>query len=152
MRVRILLLPRVRIQRITFGIRAILLCSISIFCSSPFLASQQPQPSHSSPYAQASSSSFEAALSPHSSSPVVRHVRRAVSAPDRLKHAESAGGRACRGRETRVSGGRDCCSGGKGVEVGSGGAGSSQSEGKSSGGSRCSTCSGSGGRGSVRQR
>ena len=154
MRVRILLLPRVRIQRLTSGIRAVVSCSLSISCSSPCPASQQPQlrvaaapaaPVHSSP------SSSEAALSPRSSPPVARHVRRAVSALGRLEHAASAGGRTCRGRGTRASGGRDRCGGGKGVEAGSGGAGSSQSGGGSSGGGECSACGGSGGRGSARQ-
>ena len=157
MRVRILLLPRVRVQRLTTGIRVVLSCSLSISCSSPFPASQQPQlgaaaapaaPAHSSPSAQSSS---EATLSPRSSPPVARHVRRAVSALGRLEHAASAGGRTCRGRGTRASGGRDRCGGGKGVEVGSGGAGSSQSGGGSSGGGECSACGGGGGRGSARQ-
>jgi len=155
MRVRILLLPRVRIQRLTSGIRAVLSCSLSISCSSSLPAPQQPQllaaaappaaPVHSSP------SSSEAALSPRSSPPVARHVRRAVSALGRLEHAASAGGRTCRGRGTRASGGRDRCGGGKGVEAGSGGAGSSQSGGGSSGGGECSACGGGGGRGSARQ-
>ena len=155
MRVRILLLPRVRIQRLTTGIRAVLSCSLSISCSSSLPAPQQPQllaavappaaPVHSSP------SSSEAALSPRSSPPVARHVRRAVSALGRLEHAASAGGRTCRGRGTRASGGRDRCGGGKGVEASSSGAGSSQSGGGSSGGGECSACGGGGGRGSARQ-
>ena len=147
MRVRILLLPRVRIQRLTSGIRAVLSCSLSISCSSPLPATQQPQLRAAAPVAPAhspaqTSSSSEAALSPRSSPPVARHVRRAVSALSRLEHAASAGGRTCRGRGTRASGGRDRYGGGKGVEAGSGGAGSSQSGGGSSGGGECSACGG----------
>ena len=141
MRVRILLSPRARVQRITSGIRAILSCSLSISCSSPSPASQQPQPvaaaapaapAHSSP--ETGSSSSEAASSPRNSPPVARHVRRAVSALGRLEHAASADGRACRGRAAPAGGGRDRCRGGKGVEAGSSRAGSSQGGGGSSGG------------------
>ena len=127
MKVRILLLPRVRIQRLTSGIRAVLSCSLSISCSSSFPASHQPQlgaatastaPAHSSPSAQMSNNLSEAALSLRSSPPVARHVRRAVSALGRLEHAASAGGQTCRGRGMRASGDRDRCGGGKGVEAG----------------------------------
>ena len=143
MRVRILLSPRARIQRLTSGIRATLSCNLSISCSIPSPASL---PAPQQPPVQTSSCLSEATLSPRSSSPVARHVRRTVSALGRLEHAAAAGSRTRCGRGTRASGG------GKGVKAGSGGAGSSQSGGGSSGGGRCSACCSSGGRGSTRQQ
>jgi hypothetical protein len=162
MRVRILLTPRARIQRLTSGIGAVLSCSLSISCSIPSPASlpalYQPQPAAAAPAAsahaspvQTSSDSSEAALSPRSSPPVARHVRRTVSALGRLEHAAAVGSRTCCGRGTRASGGIGHCGGGNGIKAGSGGAGSSQSGGGSNDSGRCSACGSSGGLGSARQ-
>jgi hypothetical protein len=136
---------RVRVLFLTYGIRAVISCSLNISCSSPSHASLGPQPTagtpaipaHPSSPAQASSNSSEAASSPHSSPPLARHVRRTVSALCRLERAAPAGGRGCHSRGTRVSGGRDCSDGGKASD---GGTGSSKGRSKSSSGGGCSTC------------
>jgi hypothetical protein len=126
--------PRVRVLFITSGIRAVLSYNLNIICSSPSHASLGSQPAagtptvlvhHSSP-AQMSSSLSEAVYFPRSSPPLVRHVRRTVSALGRLERATPAGGRGCRGRGTRASGSRNCSDGGKGGKADDGGTGSSK--------------------------
>jgi hypothetical protein len=141
---------RVRVLFLTSGIRAILSCSLNISCSSPSHASLGPQPAagtpvvpaHPSSPTQTSNSSFEIAPSPRSSPPLARHVQRTVSAIGRLKRAAPAGGRGCRGRGTRASGGRDCSDSGKGGKAGDGGIGMSKGRSRSSGGGGCSACGG----------
>jgi hypothetical protein len=86
---------RVRVLFLTSGIRAVLSCSLNIFCSSPFHASLGSQPvaetpavsAHPSSPTQTSSSSSEAAPSPRSSPPLACHVRRTVLALGRLERA-----------------------------------------------------------------
>jgi hypothetical protein len=153
------LLIRVRILFLTSDIRAVLSCSLNILCSSPSHVFLGPQPAaetpavptHRSSPTQTSSSSSEATSFPCSSPPLARHVRRTVSALDRLKRAALTGGRGCHGRGTRASGGRDCSDGGKGSKDGDGGTGSSKGRSRSSSGGGCSTCGDSRARGSARQ-
>jgi hypothetical protein len=145
---------RVRVQLLTSDIRAVLSCSINIVCSSPSHASLGPQPAvpalSSSP-AQMSSSSSEAASFPRSSPPLACHVQRTVSTLGRLEHAAPAGGRGCRGRGTRASGGRDYNDDGEGGKAVDGGTGSSKGRSRSSSGGGCSACGGDRARGSARQ-
>jgi hypothetical protein len=150
---------RVRVLFLTFGIRAVLSRGLNIFCSSSSHASLGPQPTagtpavsaHPSSPAQTGSNSSEAASSPRSSPPLARHIRRTVSALGRLERTAPAGGRGCRGRGMRASGGRDCSDGGKGGKAGDGGTGSSKGISRSGGGGGCSACGGSRARGSTRQ-
>ena len=155
MRVRILLLPTVRIQRLTRGIGAVLSCSLSVSCSIP--SPVQPQRAAAAPAASihlspSSSSLSNGEFSPRSSSPpAASHVRRSLSAFGRLERKAPAGGRTRCGGGPRASCRRDCRSGSKGGKVGSSGAGSSQSGGGGGGGGGRGACSGSGDRGSTRQ-
>jgi hypothetical protein len=133
---------RVRVLLLTSGIRAVLSCSLNISCSSPSHASLGPQPTagtsvvpaHPSSPTQTSSSSSEATPSPRSSPPLARHVRITVLALGRLERAAPAGGRGCRGRGTRASGGRDCSDSGKRGKAGDGGTGTSKGRIRSSSG------------------
>jgi hypothetical protein len=139
---------RVRVLFLTFGIRAVLFCSLNISCSSPSHASLSPQPAvgtpvvptHSSSPAQTSSSSSEAASSPRSSLPLACHVRRTVSTLGRLERAAPTGGRGCHDRRTRASGDRDCSNSGKGDKADDDRTGSSKGRSRSSGGGGCSAC------------
>jgi hypothetical protein len=123
---------RVRVQLLTSYIRVVLSYSLNISCSSPSHASLDPQPTAGTPVVHAnpssptqmSNSSSETASSLRNSPPLVCHVRRTVSALGRLELAALAGGRGCRGRGTRASGGRDCSDGDKGVKAGNGRTGS----------------------------
>jgi hypothetical protein len=138
---------RVRVLFLTSGIRAVLSCRLNISCSSPSHASLGPQPAagtpvvpaHPSSPAQTSSSSSEAAPSHVAAPPLARHVRRTVSALDRLERAAPTGGQGCRGRGTRASGGRDCSDGGKCGKAGDGKTGSSKGRSRSSSKGRSST-------------
>jgi hypothetical protein len=102
---------RVRVLFLTSGNRVVLSCSLNISCSSPSHASLGPQsaagtltiPAHPSSPAQMSSSSSEAASSPRTSLPLACHVRRIVSALDRLERAAPVGGQGCCGRGTRAA-------------------------------------------------
>jgi hypothetical protein len=150
---------RVRVMFLTSGIRVVLSCSLNVSYSSPSHASLGPQlaagtpdvPAHPSSPAQTSSSSSEAASLPCSSPPLARHVRRTVSALGHLERAAPVGGRGCRGRGTRASGGRDCSDGGKGGKTGDGGIGSNRGGSRSSNGGGCSACGGDIARGSACQ-
>jgi hypothetical protein len=144
------ILMRVRVLFLTSGIRVVLSCSLNISYSSSSHASQGPQqatgtpavPAHPSSPTQTSSSSSEAAPSPCSSPPLARHVRRIVSALGHLECAAPAGGRGCRGRGTRASGGRDYSDSGKGGKAGDGETGSNKGRSRSSSGGGCSACCG----------
>jgi hypothetical protein len=126
---------RVKILLLTSGIRAVLSCSLSISCSSPSIASQQPLPAAEATAAaipaapaqppssvQTSSSLSDGGSTPRSSSsspPAARHVRRTLSALGRLERAAPAGGRTRCSGGARAGSGRDRCRSSKGVEAGS---------------------------------
>jgi hypothetical protein len=150
---------RVRVLFLTSGIRTVPSCRLNISCSSPSHASLGPQsaagtsavPAHPSSLAQTSSSSSETVSSHVAAPSLAHHARRSVLALGRLERAAPAGGRGCRDKGTRASGGRDCSYGGKGGKTDDDRTGSSKGKSRSSSGGGCSMCDDDRAQGFARQ-